>query len=237
MKTLFAGILLSSVAFATPVVFSTDPGATVTSSGTTLPVSAQAAFALNGTSLNLTLFNNFVNPTSVLQNISDLYFDVYTDAGLYTGSASITGLSGTAVTVGSGGAFTTSSVTSLPASSWTLGFEPGSVDAFHLNALGTAQPQYTVIGAPDTVTLNYSTNGSFQTGSHNPFLQSGATFTLSFGGATVRNVNNVVFSFGTTPGIVAPGSQVPEPATFSMVGGILLLAALVLRRIGSRVRS
>ena len=114
MSRLVALAFLTNAAFASPVRFYTAPGATVTSDKVTSAVSAEADFVLDGSLLHVTLFNRIVNPTSVLQNISGVFFDVYTAEGLYAGAASITGFSGTAVTVAKSGSVAMSPLTSLP---------------------------------------------------------------------------------------------------------------------------
>jgi hypothetical protein len=233
VKKLFAAfIAITGTALASDIMFATAPGATVTSGSATLPVSAHADFIFGSNSVTLQIFNDITGPTGVLQNISSIYFDLYTDTGIYTGPVTITGLNAYTVTVGNHGTYTTSSITSLPANSWTIAFETGSTDAYHLTALGTAHPQYTIIGWPDDST--YSSNGSFQSGSHNPFLQSGALFTLSAPGAVLTNVGHVQFAFGTSPGIMSAADEAPEPAMLGSVGLALLGIAGVIRRFRSR---
>jgi hypothetical protein len=233
MKHLIVLFAVAVTALADPIIVVTGVGATVTdlATNTTLPVAAEASFTINAdSSVTLRIVNNITNPTGVLQNISDLYFDVYTVDGLYTGPGMITGLTGSTVTVGDQGAFTTAPISSLPANSWTMAFESGA-NAFHLNALGTGQPQYTIIGAPDG--SNYSNNGGFRNGPHNPFLQSGAEFTLTFDNAPVSGIDNVVFSFGSAPGITSAGeivNETPEPATLGMIGTAVVGLSMVLRR-------
>ena len=229
MSRLVALALLTNAAFASPVRFYTAPGATVTVDNAALGVSAEADFVLDGSLLTVTLFNRIVNPTSVLQNISGLFFDVYTTEGLYAGAATIRGLSGTAVTVAKSGLVTSSPVTSLPSRSWSI------LGGNHLTALGAANPDYTVIGAPDPKTGRYSQNGSFSATPHNPFLQSGAMFTIAFDGAPLTGVDHVVFSFGTNLGVTSPA--VPESGTCVIVGLSLIAAAAAssMRRLLSNV--
>ena len=219
--------LVASAALAGTVSFQTAPGATTTYNGTTLPVSAGADFTLGTTGLSLTLFDYSIDPTSVQQNVSDIYFRVFTASGPYTGPVSIAGLQGTAVTVSNSGAFTLLPLWSVPADSWTIAFESGTANTYHLNALGTGTPNYTVIGGAS----DQYHQGSFGTSSHNPFLASGVTFFLDFG-QTITGIDSVTFSFGTAPGITAPGvsRQTPEPAVLGMTGASLILVSLVLRR-------
>lgn len=226
MSRVIALAFLGCSAFGGPIFFYTAPGASVTSNNTTLPVSAEADFVLRGNLLIVTLYNRIVNPTSVLQNLSGLFFDVYTAEGLYGGAASIAGLSGTGVTVGKDGSLSTSPLVSVPLRSWSI------IDGTLLTALGTGGPDYTVIGAPNVQTDRYSNNGSFSATPHNPFLQSGATFTIAFDGTPLTGVNNVVFSFGTDPGVTAPA--VPEPATFSLVGLTLVVVGIAARKLRRR---
>jgi hypothetical protein len=89
----------------------------------------------------------------------------------------------------------------------------------------SATPTEGILG-PVSTDGNYdNANKSLTNGSHSPFINDFATFTLSNvpAGATVTNV---IFSFGTTPG---GNVSAPEPSSITILG-VALLALAGLRR-------
>ena len=109
-----------------------------------------------------------------------------------------------------------------------------SGNSYHLDALaGPATGPATLIIGPGPYT---NANGSIRDNNpHNPFINTSATWTLAFAGATAGTViSNVVFSFGTTPGANVP---VPIPAAVWLFGsGLLGLIAIARRRQGGDTR-
>ncbi len=105
---------------------------------------------------------------------------------------------------------------------------------YHLDVLaGPATGPATLIIGPGPYT---NANGSIRDNNpHNPFINTSATWTLAFAGATAGTViSNVVFSFGTTPGANVP---VPIPAAVWLFGsGLLGLVAIARRRQGGVMR-
>ena len=98
---------------------------------------------------------------------------------------------------------------------------------------GPATGPATLIIGPGPYT---NANGSITDNDpHNPFIDTSATWTLAFAGATASTVIcNVVFSFGTQPGA---NVAVPIPAAVWLFGsGLLGLVAIARRRQGGVMR-
>jgi hypothetical protein len=99
LSLLSAG-LLSGLAYATTIEFSTQPGAKEPANS--LPVDATASFVTSNGQLTITLYNLQANPSAVGQNLSDLIFTIST--GQTTGT--LTSSSGVEITVASNGSYT-----------------------------------------------------------------------------------------------------------------------------------
>lgn len=185
--------------------------------GTT--VNAGATISYSGGLVTVTLTNCLVNPTSISQNISDIFFSIAGATGSTSGQ--IGSLVGTSlVTVAADGTTTTSSGSVL----WNLIV---SGDTFHLTDLignSPTTPTSTIIGAPGGGGVYSNANGSIAgSGPHNPFINQTATWTFactSCGGA----IGDVVISFGTTP------TSVPEPASMLLLGSGLSALGFFSRR-------
>ena len=189
------------------------------------PVSATATFVTSTDDIKITLTNLQSNPTSVIQNISDLFFTLST--GQTTGT--LQSSSGKERTVNSNGTFTDGSTVST---GWAL---EATATGLHLNVLGTAiGPKHTLIGDSGPGALYSNANNSIAGNDpHNPFLAGPISFDLSVIGVTVATlVNSVTFSFGTEAGTNVPGvPRIPEPATALLLGsGLLIVGALRWRR-------
>jgi len=176
-----------------------------------LPVSATATLTTLADTVQISLTNTLVNPTSVVQNLSDLGFTLSTGQT----AANVTLLAGLGLerTVAANGSFVDGN-----------GVFPGwAVDStgspIRLHLLGTATaPAHTIIGPPDGGgTYSNANNSIAGNGPHNPFLAGTVTFALIIPGVTDASaISDVVFSFGTTEGNNVPG--VPEPASLTLLG-------------------
>lgn len=191
--------------------------------GTTVggqPVSATATFVTSTNDLQITLTNLQNNPTSVIQNLSDLAFTLST--GQTVGSL----LSSSALerTVNGDGTFTNGSTVST---GWQL---ETSGSGLRLHVLGTPiGPAHTLIGDSGAGNLYSNANGSIAgNGSHNPFITGTATFDIQIIGLIASSlVNSATFSFGTTEGANVPGvPRVPGPATLLLLGSGLGIIGL-----------
>ncbi len=202
--------------------FQTAPGAT--SGGN--PISADADFTFNTNLLTLTLTDSLAGPTTVGQNISGISFTITALSGTtptlvpYTSPAPHT-VAPEIVTITSG----------VPTFSTNggAGFDPGwavtvGSGNFALNGLtGSVNgPAYTIVGPPGS---GYPTNGSLDTGSHNPFIYTSAEWVFNIVDlpATEFQVTNVVFTFGTagtdTFSCSVPGNcEAPEPSSWLLLG-------------------
>jgi hypothetical protein len=223
---LVAGFLAAS-GFGTAgvFVFTTNPGDS-TGGG---PVNASASFTTSsnfGGSITIVLSNllTAAQVVDVAQNLSDLQFTLSDNvtASIGDGNRSYTG---TLINVDGSGNVTPGSALF---NGWDLS---GSGHNFTLEDLGSlAGPAQTIIGGAGA--LHYANaNGSITTsGSHNPFLQGSATFTLTgFTGVTANTtVTAATFSFGTTLGSNIPGHLTPTPEpkvmSFVLVAGLLVLS-------------
>ena len=183
--------------------------------GTTVggqPVSATATFVTSTNDLQITLTNLQNNPTSVIQNLSDLAFTLST--GQTVGSLSSS--SALARTVNANGTFSDSGTV---ATGWQL---ETSGAGLRLHVLGTPiGPEHTLIGGPDSGGLYSAAMGSIAGNTaHNPFITGTATFDIHIIGLIASSlVNSATFSFGTTEGANVPGvPRVPGPATLLLLG-------------------
>ena len=219
-------LALASAALGSTITFI---GSGTSSGGNTENVSA--VFTTGSGTLTVTLNNLLSNPTDVAQNLSDLFFTLSNGAT----SGTLMSSSGTELTVNSGGSY---AVGSSVSTGWVLTTMGTSLV---LNVLGTAVgPAHTIIGTSSNGTYvggTYSNaNGSIAgNGPHNPFLESGTTFTIS--GPTVTAATTITaatFSFGTTAGNTlagTPTSSVPEPTTIALLGvGLLAMGTMRPRR-------
>jgi hypothetical protein len=198
-----------------------------------LPVDASAQFTTGAGTITVLLTNLEANPTSVVQNLSDLEFTL--SGGTATGAAyAAAGHSAQEITVNSDGTFTTGSTLTTAASiGWVLTVP--TTQTIHLDVLGAggAGPAHLIIGPPGPGGLYSNANGSIAgNGPHNPFLNQTATWVIDAPGVSATTtVSAATFSFGTTAGTNLvpgePGTPVPEPGTFLLllgVGGLSLVA-------------
>ncbi len=198
-------------------------------------VSGVARFIIDSTADTITvdLWDTVVNPKAIIQNISDVFFDLTTgqtvgtlDPGLLNPPTTTVGSRGLERTVNSNVGFTDGNVV---ATGWELG---STATGFHLTVLGTSTaPTHTIIGLPDG-SGNYSNANSSIIGGggsevHNPFLfgtsAAPVEFLLSISGIDdTTRVTDVALSFGTTA-----GANIPIPPSALLMGSGLLGMGLV----------
>lgn len=210
-----AGLLAAS-AGANTITFTTPVGM-VDSAGD--PVDASATFITGVNTVKITLTDLLNNPTSVGQLISDISFSLTSGQTL----ATINPGTATGRTVNSGGTFSDAPV----ATGW--GVDPTFSGGIHITALGFVGPKQLIIGGPGPGNLYSAANGSIAANKpHNPFLFGPVTFTLTVLGVNVdSSVNNVLFSFGTTPG---DNGHVPDGGTTALLLGTALSGLALIRR-------
>ena len=208
-----AAVSCASVAYADSFTFSTPTGATVGGQ----PVNATAVFTPTGDLVNVTILNNQANPTSIVQAISDLSFDL---SNVTSGFLVPPSNSNVERNIADNGTFTNGNTVDT---GWALSH---SGSTFHLNVLGTAiGPAHLIIGGPDINSNVYSNaNGSIAgNGPHNPFLAGPAFFMIEdFGIFGATQVSNVVFSFGTEAGTNVPANIPDSGATVALLGLALM---------------
>lgn len=237
MKRLFSVLAISALlliaampSFATTIVYKTAIGATVGGQ----PVAAQATFVTSPGVLTITLQNMIVNPTSVIQNISDLEFVIGNASLADLKLATITKSSGMERKIAKGGTY--SDLATPVTSGWSLTTSLfGSNNALHLDVLGTKiGPAHTIVGAPNAKTNLYdNANGSIAgNGPHNPFLAGPVIFRLGIPVVTDTTfITAARFSFGTVSGVFSNGyMEEPEPSTWVMLVGGLGMIGYRLRR-------
>ena len=185
-----------------------------------LPVDVTAVFETDLDTILITLTNNQDDPTSVIQNISDLGFVL--SSGETVGS--LTSSSGLERTVKADGTYTDGA---MGDTGWELEtFGAG----LRLHVLGTdIGPAHTILGNPGAGDLYNNAKGSIAGNKpHNPFLTGDVTFALSVPGVTEdTTIASAFASFGTTEGNNV--ELVPEPASGLMLLGLSLLLRRVCR--------
>jgi hypothetical protein len=221
----FVGLLFltASLPYANTITFLTGGGTEAGGS----PISSTADFVTGAGQLTITLKNLQPGITTVAQNISDLEFILST--GL-EGSTSMTS-SGQDMTCS--GAVCTSGITG--STGWGLGTLNG--ESIICIVCGTANMTLAKSGTPSHTIIGPSPvpQGSLDTGSHNPFVNQTATFTILNSSITANStISDVVFSFGSEAGDDVPGcaagstscggttSEAPEPFSIFLIGGGLL---------------
>jgi len=233
-----AWLMAAAIACSLPLVASAVPITYTVSganpnSGQTL--SANAAFTTSLNAINVTLNNTLSNPNDVSQLISDLRFTI---SGTTTG-ATLASSSGTELNVATNGTY---ALGSTVATGW--GLTTPTTSTIYLNVLGTAVgPEHLIIGPSNNGSFlggTYSNaNGSIAGNSaHNPFLASGASFTIALTGVTANTtITSAAFSFGTTsgliesPGIPTGGPGVPDGGATVVLLGLGLLGLGLTRRL------
>jgi hypothetical protein len=215
---LIPALVLAVASQASAALIAFDTPVNATASGQ--PVTAQATFTTSAGQVTVVLDDNTVNPISVVQNLSGLYFTLSTGqtAGTLSSSSAILRH------VDNDGTFTDAS--SAASTGWLLGTAGIQL---HLNVLGApAGPAHTILGLPNPGPGTYSAANSSITnssGPHEPFIAHAATFVLNVPGVTSDStVSAAVFSFGTALGAADVTGvpdveivQAPEPATMSLL--------------------
>jgi hypothetical protein len=234
LPLIFAALLCSAPVFAGTYTFNAVRAASMGVDAE----DASATFVTSMDSITVTLSNNFLNVHDAGQLLSDLSFTL-DSLTVTTGSATLSASSGRELFVDSNATFPT-------------GFHEGSVvqpiwgvtspaaHTFKLDDLNNGDgPAHTIIGPSNNGTYTsgaYSVANSSIAGSktHNPFLESGTSFTLSLTGVTSNTViTGATFSFGTTSGDNVVGiAAVPEPSSlaFLVLGAGASLCGCVLRK-------
>jgi len=216
--------------------FSTQPGATSNSN----PVGATAVFTvMDAHDFSVTLYNTETPMRSAGQLLTDLEFDYsFAQQNLNT---SMTESHGQQIYVDRDG---TTALGHSGSTGWGFGWTGNDfllciICTDGIRAAGT--PEDGIIGPGPYGNANSSIAGN---GAHNPYLESGATFTFHTSAtlSTISNpFSNVSFSFGTNgscggpnpeiPGVPPGGSvgTVPEPVTFGLCGAGLVGIGLLRR--------
>jgi hypothetical protein len=198
-----------------------------------LPVNVSADLVTGNGIVTVTLNNLQANPNSVIQGISDFGFFI---KGITDPVALFVSSSGHELNITDSGTFTVAP--EAVDTGWQL-TTPSSgpfARGVYLNVVGTAiGPAHVILGPPNSSTNLYDATGagSIQGNEpHNPFLASGASFTIDVAGVTADTlIQSVIFSFGTAAGNNLDGTcsgncgggQAPEPGTLVLLGGGMIV--------------
>jgi hypothetical protein len=203
----------STITFVTPSGSSTGGG----------PVNASANVTTNSNGTVSIMLNDLqANPTDVAQLISDFAFTLSngaTGGTLFSQTASLINVLGDGTTTSGG--------TGSPG--WLMGTFAGGVE---ITRLGGGQPAGLIIGPAGPGGVYTNANGSIAgNGPHNPFSNQSATFVVTVAGVTAdTTITSAIFSFGTTAGINVPGIATPLPGALALLGPMLGIGYLRLRR-------
>jgi hypothetical protein len=210
------------------------------------PLYATVDASLSANTITLTLTDlsglNSSNQWTIGQAIADVGFQI---TGL-TGTASITGVTGTLVdNNGNTSALTLSNLT------WGIASNPSSSPSvIALGTIGWTYDGLPVGGAPPNELIGNGAyesqwNSSMWTGSHLPDILTSVTFTISAPGVTSSSTfSNEMVAFGTQPEAVisgkftTPTTAVPAPSSVSLlgIGLVVFLARWYLARSQRRTR-
>ena len=200
-------VLTVSPATAATVVFSTPAGSTVTDG----MVSASATFITDPGSITVVLADLLANPKSVGQLLSDISF---TFTGALASGATLGLNVGQEVTVADNG---TATLGGFVATGW--GLSATGTSTLHLDALGQpTTPSHLLIGPPDASGTYSNANSSIAGNDpHNPFLNQTAGFVIDLLDPTaLATITGVIFSFGTTEGVLVTGTPGGTPTPFEI---------------------
>lgn len=184
-------------------------------------VNANGTLTAGAGSVTVVLNNLQADPTSIIQCISGLSFDV-TGA---TGSGALSSVNlGESINIAPGGVYTVNNLAD-PLTRWTASETGTHVVA--LTTLSGGSPSLLIVGPPNGSNLYGHANPSI-TGD-NPSVLETATFTVTIPGVTATSTfANATFFFGTSGEPV--GGNVPDGGTTMALLGLALLGVETLRR-------
>jgi hypothetical protein len=149
------------------------------------------------------------------QAVSEVRFTISNSPGTDTSNTA----AGQLVNIGSGGSVTLMSGTPGNWISSAAGFGI-SGKTITLETVGGSKPNEMIMPASGSGSYPSMNSGS---GSHNPYVDGPATFTLNLTGVTgSTKITAVTFGFGTSPDSYATGTEQltsnPEPSTLAIAG-------------------
>ena len=220
-------VLITGALFCAPAMYGTSVYTAAGNLNNGDPINAQAAFTFGAGTLQIVLSNLVIDQHDIGQDLSGISFTLGGISGDTIGLvSSFSGTDRSSITPGMPSGWADSSDST---NHWFLTNSAGNFD---LTAPANPAGDYTIVGGPNGNDMYTHADTSVD---DHMLLAVTATWNFNVPGvtaATADEIYHVTFFFGTAPnqahlpGELTDISDVPEPLSFALVGGGLLLIGL-----------